>query len=192
MNKNAKKRIPGQWSQGNSLYLTLYYRPTKQVIKLPLDYGLSDIQIDADLDKMAFMYENREAAGQHVSVIALYDINRIVMIQIDESSLINQPSFNEGSSRHSSNSSLRQAQGGRRSPFPKLKTKVIYFTDILEPMADKSKQTDFQNIVQQVHLLGNKLYLWNENVFRILEIKFSIDLDSQMQTLQEMTRVRAG
>ena len=63
-----------------------------------------------------------------------------------------------------------------------MKTKVIYFNDILEgpspenPEASEDDQTDFENIIQKIQILGDKIYMWNENVFRILEIKYSVDL----------------
>ena len=70
-----------------------------------------------------------------------------------------------------------------------MKTKVIYFNDILEgpsspenPEASEDDQTDFENIIQKIQILGDKIYMWNENVFRILEIKYSVDLTQQIET----------
>jgi len=79
MNKNAKKRVSGQWSQGNSLYLSLYHYDSGRTIKLPLDYGLSEFEIDSDNDKLCHIYE-KTVAGRSISIIALYDTSRIVFI----------------------------------------------------------------------------------------------------------------
>jgi hypothetical protein len=59
-----------------------------------------------------------------------------------------------------------------------LKSKVIFFDDILEPNKVEGGQTDFENIVQKVEIIGKKIYLWNENMFRILDITYGVDLDS--------------
>ena len=59
-----------------------------------------------------------------------------------------------------------------------IKCKVFFFDEILSGRrGSPDDQVEFQNIVQQIQILGNKIYLWNENVFRVLEIKFSIDFD---------------
>ena len=71
-----------------------------------------------------------------------------------------------------------------------MKTKVIYFNDILEgpsqkvinPESSEDEQTDFENIIQKIQILGDKIYMWNENVFRILEIKYTVDLKQQIET----------
>jgi hypothetical protein len=34
--------------------------------------------------------------------------------------------------------------------------------------------------VQKIEVVQNKIYLWNENVFRVLEIKYAINLDNQV------------
>ena len=56
MNKNASKRKKGELAQGNKIYLSLWHYPTKSCIKLPLDYNKSELELDADLDKLTFVY----------------------------------------------------------------------------------------------------------------------------------------
>ena len=181
MNRNAAKRRKGQHAQGNKIYLSLWHYPSRTCIKLPIDFSSSELELDADSDKLIFIYQRGD-----VSVFAIYDTSRIVFIQIDESHLFEE----EATVRHSLMTSQLSRPSKHKSfigaasvanDLPKkqfLKTKVIFFEDILEPDRAEGDQTDFENIVQKVEIVGGKIYLWNENMFRVLEIKYSVDLDA--------------
>ena len=52
---------------------------------------MSEFQIDSDNDKLCYVYENRDnSTGKNISIIALYDVSRVVFIMIDESLLLNK------------------------------------------------------------------------------------------------------
>lgn len=132
MNKNAKIRRKGQHAQGNTMYLSMWYYPTKSCIKLPIDFSTSELELDADHDKLVFIYRRGD-----ISIFAIYDTNRIIFVQIDENHLFEE----EATVRHSvmtsqmSRSNKKSFIGaasvktGPKKQF--LKTKVIFFDDIL-------------------------------------------------------------
>lgn len=35
-----------------------------------------------------------------------------------------------------------------------------------------------ENVIQKVQIVKNKIYAWNENIFRILDIKYTVDLEN--------------
>ena len=58
-----------------------------------------------------------------------------------------------------------------------ISTKVFFWDDLLPDWGGKEEdgQTDIENLIQNIQILDNKVYMWNETVFRVMEIKFSID-----------------
>ena len=124
----------------------------------------------------------------------MYDVTRIVFIQIDEDLLLHQDEQNRDAASRASSSAMSSVQsaaskfvsakGGEEKQYARMlaaaiDTKIVYFDEVLEGKKNDGaeSQTDLGNLVQQVQIFGDKVYLWNENVFQILEIKFSIDPD---------------
>lgn len=160
MNKNAKCRRSGEWAQGNKLYLTCYQNETKKCRKLPLDYSDTNYGIDGDLDKIEVIFqsdvfpfdlgEEKGVVDSRYYIFALYDLQRVVFLQINDADLF----FGEDKDINADNKSVAQSsvtassfkskfltesmmtgykKGKHKGRVPKtMKSRVVYFDELLE------------------------------------------------------------